>query len=134
MTDEFLSAAVWYRFIQMKHCHWAEQEWPWFKKSEHTKQAAVDQPWEQNWHQHLQGWEWQHKHCTRQKSYKLSAQRHLLVQHLHDDSCCCCCCWACCTRVSAEIFNQERFHIQKVMMKKLKKKEKEIWEKRWEGL
>ncbi len=29
-------------------------------------------------------------------------------------------------RVSAEIFNQERFHIQKMMMKKLKKKEKEI--------
>jgi len=29
-------------------------------------------------------------------------------------------------RVSAEIFNQKRFHIQKIMMKKLKKKEKEI--------
>ncbi len=29
-------------------------------------------------------------------------------------------------RVSAEIFNQERFHIQKIMMKKLKKKEKKI--------
>jgi len=27
-------------------------------------------------------------------------------------------------RVSADIFNQERFHIQKVLMKKLKKKEK----------
>jgi len=29
-------------------------------------------------------------------------------------------------RVSAEIFNQERFHIQKITVKKLKKKEKEI--------
>jgi len=28
-------------------------------------------------------------------------------------------------RVSVDIFNQERFHIQKVSMKKLKKKEKE---------
>jgi len=27
-------------------------------------------------------------------------------------------------RVSADIFNQERFHIQKMLMKKLKKKEK----------
>jgi len=27
-------------------------------------------------------------------------------------------------RVSAEIFNQERFHIQKMMVKKLKKKKK----------
>jgi len=29
-------------------------------------------------------------------------------------------------RVSAEIFNQERFHIQKITVRKLKKKEKEI--------
>ncbi len=29
-------------------------------------------------------------------------------------------------RVSAEIFNQERFHIRKMTVKKLKKKEKEI--------
>ncbi len=29
-------------------------------------------------------------------------------------------------RVSAEIFNQERFYIQKIIVKKLKKKEKEI--------
>ncbi len=28
-------------------------------------------------------------------------------------------------RVSADIFNQERFHIQKMLVKKLKKKEKE---------
>ena len=30
--------------------------------------------------------------------------------------------------------NQKRFHIQEMRMKKLKKKEKEIWEKRWEDL
>jgi len=30
--------------------------------------------------------------------------------------------------------NQKRFHIQEVTVKKLKKKEKEIWEKRWEDL
>ncbi len=30
--------------------------------------------------------------------------------------------------------NQKRFHIQEMTVKKLKKKEKEIWEKRWEGL
>jgi hypothetical protein len=29
------------------------------------------------------------KCCTRQELYKLSAQRHIFVQHLHDDSCCC---------------------------------------------
>ncbi len=29
-------------------------------------------------------------------------------------------------RVNAEIFNQKRFHIQKLTVKKLKKKEKEI--------
>ncbi len=55
-----------------------------------------------------------------------------LYKHLHDDCCCCCCCcWACCTRVSADIFNQERFHIWKVLMKKLKKKEKEKLYVRW---
>jgi hypothetical protein len=32
------------------------------------------------------------------RALQLSAQRHILVQHLHDDCCCCCCCcWACCT-------------------------------------
>ena len=30
--------------------------------------------------------------------------------------------------------NQKRFNIQEMRMKKLKKKEKEIWEKRWEDL
>ncbi len=30
--------------------------------------------------------------------------------------------------------NQKRFHIQEMMMKKLKKKEKKIWEERWENL
>jgi len=34
-------------------------------------------------------------------------------------------------RVSADIFNQERFHIWKVLMKKLKKKEKEKLYVRW---
>jgi len=130
-VNEFSSAAVWYRFVQMKHYHWTEQEWPLSERSECTKQAAVDQSQEQNWHQHSQKQKQQHKCCTRQKLYKLSAQRHLLIWHLHNDSCCCCCCWACHTKVSAEIFNQERFHIQKIMMKKLKKKEKKIWEKRW---
>jgi hypothetical protein len=80
----------------------------------------------------VSAWKQQHKCCTRQELYKLSAQRHILVWHLHDDSCCCCCCWACHTRVSAEIFNQERFHIQKMTVKKLKKKEKKF-EKKDEG-
>ncbi len=30
--------------------------------------------------------------------------------------------------------NQERFHIQKMRVKNLKKKEKEIWEREWESL
>ena len=95
---------MWYDSVQTKHCHWAEQEWPLSEKSEHTKQAAVDQPQEQNWHQCLHRQEQQHKHCTRQELYQLLALRHILVWHLHDDSCwCCCCCWACHTKVSAEM-------------------------------
>jgi len=74
------------------------------ERSKHTKQAAVDQPQEQNWHWHSHRQEQQHKCCTRQKLYKLSALRHIFVQHLHNDSCqCCCCCWACHTRVSVKM-------------------------------
>jgi hypothetical protein len=81
----------------------------------------------------LQRQEQQHKHCTKWGLYKLSAQRHILIQHLHDDCCCCCCCcWACHMRVSADIFNQERFHIQKMWVKKLKKKERScMWGERF---
>ena len=50
--DEFLSESMWYNFVWMKHCHQTEQEWPLSERSEHTKQAAVDQLKEQNWHQH----------------------------------------------------------------------------------
>jgi len=103
-ADEFSSESMWYDFVQTEHCFWAKQEWSLFKKSEHTKQAAVDQLREQNWQQCSQKWEWQCKHCTRWELYKLSALRHMFVQHLHDDDCCCCCCcWACHTRVSAEM-------------------------------
>ncbi len=108
MADEFSSATVWYKFVHTKCCHWAEQEWPLFERNERTKQAAVDQSWEQNWHQCSQEWEQWHKCCTRQEPYKLSAQRHILVWHLHDDSCCCCCCWACCTKVNSEKVEEER--------------------------
>ncbi len=41
-VNEFSSAAMWYRFVQMKHCHCAEQEWSLSEESECTKQAAVD--------------------------------------------------------------------------------------------
>ena len=54
MTDEFLSDLMWYIFVQTECSHWAVWEWPLSKKSEHNKQAAVDQQREQNWHQHLQ--------------------------------------------------------------------------------
>jgi hypothetical protein len=50
-ADEFLSNSVWYSFIQTECCHQTEQEWSLFEKSECTKQAAVDQSQEQNWHQ-----------------------------------------------------------------------------------
>ncbi len=53
MTDEFSSAVMWYKSVQTEHCHWAEQEWSLSEKSECTKQAAVNQPQEQNWHQCL---------------------------------------------------------------------------------
>jgi len=53
MTDKFSSAAMWYSFVWTECCHWTEWEWPLSEKSEHTKQAAVDQPQKQNWHQCL---------------------------------------------------------------------------------
>jgi len=56
-ADEFLFAAVWYDSVWIKHCHWAEWEWSLSEKSEHTKQAAVNQPQEQNWHQCSHRWE-----------------------------------------------------------------------------
>ncbi len=78
-----------------------------------------------------QGQERQHMRCKGWGPCELSASRHVLVQHLHCCCCCCGCCWACCTRVSADIFNQERFYIQKLSVKKLKKKEKEKLYVRW---
>ena len=125
---------MWYVFIQTRHSHQTVQEWPLSERSEHIKQAAVDQQREQNWHQHLQEQKQQHKCCTKWEFYKLSAQRHMLIQHLHNDCCCCCCCcWACHMRVSTDILNQERFHIQKVSVKKLKKKERKKSYVRWES-
>jgi hypothetical protein len=57
----------------------------------------------------------------------LSALRHILVWHLHDDSCwCCCCCWACHTRVSAEMCQLRKISHTRDEVKKLKKKEKEF--------
>ena len=133
MTDNKSSSdSVWYVAVQTECSHQAAQEWSLSERSEHIKQAAVDQQREQNWHQHSQKQKQQHKRHTKQGLYKLSAQWHILVWHLHDDCCCCCCCcWADHTRVSADIFNQKRFHIQKMSMKKLKKKEKEKLYVRW---
>ncbi len=42
-ADEFLSDLMWYNFVQTEHCYWAEWEWSLSERSEHTKQAAVDQ-------------------------------------------------------------------------------------------
>ena len=53
MTDEFSPAAMWYRFVQTECSHQAAQEWSLSEKSECTKQTAVNQWREQNWHQHL---------------------------------------------------------------------------------
>ncbi len=53
-VNESSSAVMWYKFVWTEHYHWTEQEWPLSERSEHTKQAAVDQPQEQNWHQCLQ--------------------------------------------------------------------------------
>jgi hypothetical protein len=122
-TDEFSSELMWYS-LQTKHCHWAKWEWSLSERSEHTKQAAVDQQREQNWHQCSQKWEWQHECCTRWELYKLSALRHILVWHLHDD--------VVVVVVAAELVIQEsvlKYSIKEIShtrseMKKLKKKKK----------
>jgi hypothetical protein len=62
---------------------------------------------------------------------ELSALRYVSVWHLHCCCCWCCCCWACCMRVSVDIFNQEKFHIWKLWVKKLKKKRKKKSYIRW---
>ncbi len=114
----------------------------------HTKQAAVDQSWEQNWHWCSHRWEWQHKCCTRQKLYKLSASRHIFVWHLHDNSCwCCCCCWACYTKVSAEMCQSKEIshtrdkgkEVEEERKRDLRRKMREIynslhWEISWSEL
>ncbi len=53
-ADESSSDSMWHIAVQTECSHWAVWEWPLSKKSEHNKQAAVDQQREQNWHQHLQ--------------------------------------------------------------------------------
>jgi len=117
---------MWYSLVQTEYSHQTAWEWFLSEKSECIEWAAAGQQRELNQHQQLQEQEQQHMHGKEWGLCELSALRHILIQHLHC-CCCCCCCWACCMRVSAEIFNQERFHIQKMTMKKLKKKEKEIW-------
>jgi len=62
----------------------------------------------------------------------VSLKTHTCMTLHNDCCCCCCCCWACHMRVSADIFNQERLHIQKMLMKKLKKKEEKKSYVRWE--
>ena len=133
-VNEFLSDSTEYKVVQTRCSHWAAQECFLFEKSEYTEWAAADQQRELNQHQQSQEWEWQHMHCKEQGLYELSALRHISVQHLHCCCCWCCCCWACYMKVSADIFNQERFHIQKLWVKKLKKKEKEKLYVKWEGL
>jgi len=121
--------------VQTEHSHQTAQEWLLSEKSECTEWAAADQQRELNLHQQSQGWEQQCTHCKEWGPCELSASRHVLVWHLHCCCCCwCCCCWACHTKVSADIFNQERFHIQKLWVKKLKKKEKEKLYMRWGNL
>ncbi len=132
-TDEFSPGSMWCIAVQTEHSHQAAQEWLLSEESEHTEQAAARQQRELNQHQQTQEWEQQHMHCREWGPCELSASRHIPVWHLH--CCCwCCCCWACCMRVSADIFNQERFHIQKLWVKKLKKKGKKRLYVRWGGL
>jgi hypothetical protein len=96
---------VWEEWVYWVSCCWST------KRTESTSTATRE--------------EQQHMHCKEWGPCELSALRHIPVWHLHCCCCCwCCCCWACCMRVSADIFNQERFHIQKLWVKKLKKKEK----------
>ncbi len=131
MTDEFSSNLMWCIVIQTEHSHQAVQEWLLSEKSECTEWAAADQQRELNQYQQLQGWGQQHTHCKEWGLCELSALRYIPVWHLHCCCCWCCCCWACCMRVSVNIFNQERFHIQKLWVKKLKKKEEKKSYVRW---
>ncbi len=134
-VNEFSSDSVWCIAVQTEHSHWTAQRWLLSEKSECTEWAAADQQKELNQHQQPQEQEQQHTHCKEWGLCELSASRHISVWHLHCCCCCwCCCCWACHMRVSADIFNQERFHIQKLWVKKLKKKEKKKLYVRWEGL
>jgi hypothetical protein len=126
MNDEFSFDSVWYIVVQTEHSHWAAQWWLLSEKSECTEWAAADQQRELNQHQHSQEQEWQCTHVKNEGSVSCQLWDTYSVQHLHCCCCWCCCCWACCMRVSADIFNQERFHIQKLWVKKLKKKEKEV--------
>jgi len=131
-ADESSSDLMWCIAVQMKHSHWAAQEYLLSEKSKCTEWAAADQQRELNQHQQLQGWGRQHTHCKEWELCELSALRYVPVWHLHCCCCWCCCCWTCHTRVSADIFNQEKFHIWKLWVKKLKKKEKERLYVRWE--
>jgi hypothetical protein len=45
-----------------------------------------------------------------------------------------CCCWACHTRVSAEMCQSKEVSHTRDENEEVEKKEKEIWEKRWEDL
>jgi len=125
------SDLMWCVAVWTKHSHRAAQECLLSEKSECTRQAAADQWRELNQHQQPQRWEQQHTRCREWGPCELSASRYVPVWHLHCCCCWCCCCWTCCMRVSADISNQERFHIQKLWVKKLKKKEKEKLYVRW---
>jgi len=131
MNDEFSPDLMWYIVIQTECSHWVAQWWPLSEKNECTKQTAADQQRKLNQHQHSQEQEQQCMHCKEWGLCELSALRYVLVWQLHCCCCWCCCCSACHMRVSADIFNQERFHIQKLWVKKLKKKEKEKLYVRW---
>ncbi len=130
-ADEFSPGLTEYEAVWTRHSHQTAWECLLSERSECTEWAAADQQRELNLHQQPQGWEQQHMHCKEWGLCELSALRYIPVQHLHCCCCWCCCCWACHTRVSADIFNQERFHIQKLWVKKLKKKEKEKLYVRW---
>jgi hypothetical protein len=124
-ADEFSFDSMWCIVVQTEHSHWAAQEWLLSEKSECTEWAAADQQRELNQHQQPQGWE-QHMHCKEWGLCELSASRHISVWHLHCCCCWCCCCWACCMRVSADIFNQERFHIQSCEWRSWRRKKKKV--------
>ena len=132
-VNESSSDLTEYKAVQTEHSHWAVQEWSLSEKSEHTEWAAADQQRELNHYQQPQGQEQQCMHCKEWGLCELSALRYVSVWHLHCCCCWCCYCRACCTRVSVDIFNQERFHIWKLSVKKLKKKEKKKLYVRWRG-